>query len=133
MIYQTVNIAMNNAWILYSESTIQRNKAYDKKAEYLHKIAYRMSRPFAVEKYQCTNHRHQEVKTMIDMVFRLNPQEQVGAPAMAPAPADAPDVANAHQHQHTQRQQLLALGENYFGALMYIFCIFLYIFTIFNK
>ena len=56
-----------------------------------------MSRPFAVEKYQCTDRRHQEVKTMIDMVFRLDPQEKAGAPAMAPvpdvAPADAATVA----------------------------------------
>ena len=31
MFFQTVNIAMNNAFILYNESLIQRNKAYDKK------------------------------------------------------------------------------------------------------
>ena len=90
---QTVNIAMNNAFILYSESLVQRRKAFDKKAEYLHEIAYRMSRPWAVEKYQQTNHRHNEIKTMIDMVFRLTPQEKAVAPAMAPAPANAPDVA----------------------------------------
>ena len=51
LFYQTVNISMNNAWILYRESPFPRNRAYDQKAEYLHKIAYRMSRPFAVEKY----------------------------------------------------------------------------------
>ena len=95
MFTQTVNIAMNNAFILYNESLVQRRKAYDKKAEYLHEIAYRMSRPWAVEKYQQTNFRHNEVKVMIDMTFRLTTEEKAGAPAMAPAPADAPDVAPA--------------------------------------
>ena len=94
MFFQTVNIAMNNRFILYNESLVERNRKYDKKAEYLHEIAYRMSRPWAVEKYQQTNFRHNEVKTMIDMAFRLTPQEKAGAPAMAPAPADAPDVAS---------------------------------------
>ena len=97
LFYQTVNIAMNNAWILYRESDISRERANDQKAEYLHEIAYRISRPFAVDKYQRTNRRHMEVKTMIDMVFKLDTQEKAGAPAMAPvpdvAPADAAAVA----------------------------------------
>ena len=86
---QTVNIAMNNAFILYNESQVQRHKAFDKKAEYLHEIAYRMSRPWAVQKFQQTNHRHSESRTMIDMVFRLTKEEK----AVAPGPANAPDVA----------------------------------------
>ena len=108
LFYQTINIAMNNSWILYRESNFPRERGYDHKAEYLHEIAYRMSRPFAVEKYQHTDHRHSEVKTMIDMVFKLNDQEKQVAPARAPAdaaamapvpavaPADAPhDAADA--------------------------------------
>ena len=90
---QTVNIAMNNAFILYNESNVQKDKAFDKKAEYLHEIAYRMSRPWAVEKYQQTDRRHTENKTMIDMVFRLTREEKEGAPAQANAPDVAQDVA----------------------------------------
>ena len=41
--YQTVNIAMNNSWILYHKSDFQREAAYEQKAEYLHEIAYRMA------------------------------------------------------------------------------------------
>ena len=93
MFYQTLNIAMNNAFILYSESLVERDRKYDKKADYLHEIAYRMSRPWAVEKYQRTNFRHAEVKSMIDMVFKLDDAEKRGAPAMAPAPDVAPAPA----------------------------------------
>ena len=99
MFYQTVNIAMNNAWILYTESLFPQERGFGLKANYLHEIAYRMARPFAVEKYQSTNRRHQEIKTMIDMVFRLNNDEKAGAPATAPDPvvdpAAAADAADA--------------------------------------
>ena len=94
--YQTVNIAMNNSWILYRESDFPRERAYEQKAEYLHEIAYRMARPFAVEKYQHTDPRKSESKTMINMVFRLSDEEKQVAAAMAPAaPEDAADMAPA--------------------------------------
>ena len=85
--YQTINIAMNNSWILYRESDFPRERAYEQKAEYLHEIAYRMARPFAVHKYQHTDPRKSESKLMINMVFRLSDDEKQVAPA---APEDAP-------------------------------------------
>ena len=102
--YQTINIGMNNAFILYIESNFRREKGYNIKADYLHEIAYRMARPFAVHKYQRTHHTQRESKTMLDMVFKLDAQEKAGAGAAAagaaaagaadaaPVPADA-DVA----------------------------------------
>ena len=88
--YQTVNIAMNNAWILYHESGFQRETAYSQKADYLHEIAYRMARPFAVHKYQHTDPRKSENRLMINMVFRLSPDEKLRQPPAPVAPQDAP-------------------------------------------
>ena len=44
MFFQIVNIAMNNAFILYNESNIEGHRLYKKKAPYLHEVAYRMER-----------------------------------------------------------------------------------------
>ena len=76
MLYQTVNIAMYNVFILYKESNIENSRIYNKKAEYLHEIAYRMCRPWAVHKYRNTNFRHHEDKTMLDMAFKLSSEEK---------------------------------------------------------
>ena len=89
--FQMVNIAMNNAFILYSERPVEQNKIYKHKADYLHKVAYRMCRPWAIFKYQHTDPRHKLNKEMIDQVFNLTPAEKVIAPQ--PAPRDAPQPA----------------------------------------
>ena len=95
MIYQMVNIGMNNAYILYNESNVERNRLYNLKANYLHEAAYRMCRPWAVHKYRTTNHRHRESKTMLDMAFKLSNAEKglpVAPDAPEVAPPDAPDA-----------------------------------------
>merc|ERR1711895_383645 len=51
MFFQLINIAMNNAFILYSESTHYDPRQYSEKGQFLNEVAYRMCRPWAVLKY----------------------------------------------------------------------------------
>ena len=98
MFFQMVNIAMNNAFILYNESNVERHRLYKKKAPYLHEVAYRMCRPWAIQKYRNTDNRHCENKVMLNMAFKLTDLERgdqlrIQVPGQAPRPAVAPAVA----------------------------------------
>ena len=69
--FQMINIAMNNAFILYDESDVEKSPKYKLKAPYLNEVAYRMCRPWAVEKYRRTSNRQRDNKVMLAMAFRL--------------------------------------------------------------
>ena len=97
MFFQIINIAMNNAFILYDESDVEKSPKYKLKAPYLNEVAYRMCRPWAIVKYGQTDNRHHYKKTMLNMPFKLPDQERGDrqAPPPAVAPAVEPAVAPA--------------------------------------
>ena len=76
MLFQIINIAMNNAFILYNESEVDRRPIFKKKAPYLNEVAYRMCRPWAIVKYRQTSNRQRDNKTMLNMAFKLTAEER---------------------------------------------------------
>ena len=45
--FQMINIVMNNAFILYDESDIEKSPKYKEKAQYHNEVAYRLCTPRA--------------------------------------------------------------------------------------
>ena len=74
LFYQMVNIAMNNAWILYNGRTPHRQGHITEKSNFLFEIAYSMCRPWAIQKYH-RNRYHPKNKEMIQSSFCLTAEE----------------------------------------------------------
>ena len=89
MFFQLLNIAMNNAYILYSESEVYDPVRYNEKAQYLNDVAYRMCRPWALEKYSQLDPRQENNKVMLRMAFRIIDRD-LRVPPRAPQPEEAP-------------------------------------------
>ena len=92
MFFQLINIAMNNAYILYSESTHYDPNQYSEKAQYLNDVSYRMCRPWAILKYNQQDNRQRDSKVMLRMAFKLSDAD-LRVPPRAPQPEEAPAPA----------------------------------------
>ena len=101
MFYTTINIAMNNAWILYKDRPHPRpdpnlQKSYNSKFSFLYEVAYRMCRPWGVQRYLEINYRHSDIMRSLHSVFKLTREERGDvrpAPARARGPEPVPEPA----------------------------------------
>ena len=100
MFFQLINIAMNNAYILFSAHPMYNHRQYSEKAVYLKDVAYNMCRPFALMRHRQLRARHEYIKVMLRMAFRIpeEPAYQVPAVAAPPPPAaEEPIPADAEE------------------------------------
>ena len=75
--YQLINIAMNNAFILYDQRPHPRiQESYTSKGDFLTEVAYRMCRPWAVEKYRRLGNRHPQSRIILHSTFQLTDAER---------------------------------------------------------
>ena len=95
-----INIAMNNAFILYDQRPHPRiQESYTSKGDFLTEVAHRMCRPWAVEKYRSLGNRFPNSRLMLNSTFHLINEERgyllQPPPAEAPAPSAQAPAAQA--------------------------------------
>ena len=78
--YTMINIAMNNAFILFESRPHprpQHTARITTKSDYLMEVAYNMCRPWGVMRYRNLGNRQQAVKVMLDSTFLLTAAEKM--------------------------------------------------------